>query len=309
MLMRALLVTNPTATATTPRVRDVIINALASHVRVEVAHTDHRGHAIELGGRAAREGFDLVIALGGDGTVNEVVNGMLGGGPRPGLPALAVLPGGSANVFVRTLGMSNDPVEATGQLLEALEQRRVRTIGLGQMEGRWFVFTAGIGFDAAVVHGVELRRGSGRKASPFLYASTAIRDFYVGEHRRRTRVRVEMPGRATIEDAFLCIVTNTTPWSYYKQTAVQLTPRASFERGLDVFTLRTLRSLPVARLLWQVTRNRPDPRSRRLTIEHDLDRLEITSPVALPVQVDGDYAGDFERIRLRSVPHALRVVC
>lgn len=306
--MRALLVTNPKATATSPRVRDVITNALSSHTRLEVAHTDHRGHAIELGARAARERFDLVIALGGDGTVNELVNGLLGDGPRPGLPALAPLPGGSANVFARTLGLSNDPIEATGQLLEALETGRRRSIGLGRMEGRWFVFTAGIGFDASVVHGVELHRGDGRKASPRLYARTAIRDFLVGKQRRETRMRAETAQRVA-EDLFLCIVTNTTPWTYYKQTPVQITPEASYDSGLDLFGLGKVGPLGVARLLWQVTRHDPRPRGRRVVIEHDLDRIEVSSAVPVPVQVDGDYAGAFERVRLVSVPNALCVVC
>lgn len=307
--MRALLVTNPTATATTPRVRDVIIGALASHVHVEVAHTDHRGHAIELGARAADDRYDLIIALGGDGTVNEVVNGLLSRGPRPGLPALAVLPGGSANVFARTLGLSNDPVEATGQLLEALERRRTRMIGLGRMESRWFVFTAGVGFDAAVVHGVELRRGNGRKASPFLYASTAVRDFFVGEQRERTRLSIQAPGRDPIDDAFLCIVTNTTPWTYYKQTAVHLTPQASYEGGVDLFALGRTNALTMGRLLWQVTRKNPRPRCRRLRVEHDLQQLCVRAARPVPVQVDGDYAGDFTDIAIRSVPQALRVLC
>lgn len=307
--MRALLVTNPTATATSPRVRDVIINALTSHARLEVAHTDHRGHAIELGARAAQERYDLVIALGGDGTVNEVVNGLLTHGPQPDLPAIAALPGGSANVFARTLGFSNDPVEATGQLLEALEAGRRRTIGLGQMEGRWFVFTAGVGFDAAVVHGVELHRGGGRKASPTLYARTAIRDFVVRKQRRATRMRVTTPDGVAAEDVFLCIVTNTTPWTYYKQTAVQLTPEASYETGLDLFTLGSIGPVGVGRLLWQTTRSDPRPRGRAVVIRHDLEQMEITSPTPLPVQVDGDYAGDFERVRLRGVPDAIRVVC
>lgn len=307
--MRALLVTNPTATATSPRVRDVIINALSAHARIEVAHTDHRGHAIELGTRAAEEGFDLVIALGGDGTVNELVNGLLVNGPGPHLPALAALPGGSANVFARTLGISNDPIDATGQLLEALKAQRYRSIGLGRMEGRWFVFTAGVGFDAAVVHGVELHRGGGRKASPTLYARTAIRDFLVRKQSRATKMRVTTPDGVVAEDAFLCIVTNTTPWTYYKKTAVQITPEASYETGLDVFALGKVGPIRVSRLLWQVTRSQPRPRGRNVIVRHDLDQIEITSPTPLPVQVDGDYAGDFEKVRLSGVPDAIRVVC
>lgn len=307
--MRALLVTNPTATATSPRVRDVIINALSSHTCLEVAHTDHRGHAIELGAQAAAGGVDLVIALGGDGTVNELVNGMLRHGPRADLPALAALPGGSANVFARTLGISNDPVEATSQLLEAIEAGRSRRIGLGLMEGRWFVFTAGLGFDAAVVHAVELHRGGGRRASPTLYARTAVRDYLLGTQRRRTHLRVSTPAGVLTEDAFMCVVTNTTPWTYYKKTAVQVTPQASYETGLDVFTLDRVGPVGVGRLLWQITRPEPRPRGRKVAVAHDLDWIEISSDDPVPVQVDGDYAGDFRSVRLSGVRDALRVVC
>ncbi|WP_134322537.1 diacylglycerol/lipid kinase family protein [Cumulibacter soli] len=306
--MRALLVTNPKATATSPRVRDVIINALSAHTQLEVAHTDHRGHAIELGARATDQRYDLVIALGGDGTVNELVNGLLTRGAGPHVPALAAVPGGSANVFARTLGTSNDPIEATGQLLEALAAGRERHISLGQMEGRWFVFTAGIGFDAAVVHGVELRRGDGRKASPNLYARTAVRDFFAST-RRRTRLTVSTAHGVVADDAFLCVATNTTPWTYYKKRPVQLTPEASYDSGLDLFALGKVGPIAIGRLLWQVTRAEPNPHGRRATLLHDLAGLQITAQAPVPVQVDGDYAGDFERVRLDSVPNALRVIC
>lgn len=307
--MRALLVTNPKATTTTARVRDVISTALSRHAEVEIAHTDHRGHAIELGQRAVRERYELVIVLGGDGTVNEVVNGLLSEGPGPHVPAIAVLPGGSANVFTRSLGVSNDPVEAAGQLLEALAQRRSRTIGLGQLDGRWFVFTAGMGFDAGVVHSVEMRRSDGHRASPSLYARTAVRDYLNGEQRRATRIRVEAAGRERIDDAFLCIVTNTTPWTYYKQTAVHLTPEASYDRGLDVFALRPTGPLGITRLLWQVTRSVPRPRGRGVRIEHDLQTIRLHAERPLPVQVDGDFAGELASLTVTHVPDALEVVC
>ena len=120
--MRALLVVNPAATTTSARTRDVLIHALASELKLEVATTEYRGHARDLGRRAAESGeIELVVALGGDGTVNEVVNGLLHDGPDPeGLPRLAVVPGGSTNVFARALGLPNDAVEATGALLDAL---------------------------------------------------------------------------------------------------------------------------------------------------------------------------------------------
>src|SRR6058998_3785027 len=125
--MRALLVVNPKATATSARVRDVLARALGSDLKVDLAETERRGHAIELGHRASVEGYDLVVTLGGDGTVNEVINGILRDSmPRTDQPALAVIPGGSTNVFHRALGIPRDPVEATGSLLDALKGDRSR---------------------------------------------------------------------------------------------------------------------------------------------------------------------------------------
>lgn len=134
--MRALLVVNARATAIDERVRDVLAHALASEARLEVRETKARGHATELARSAVEDGLDVVVALGGDGTVNEVVNGLLADGPRPGLPALAVVPAGSTNVFARALGLPDGPVEATSTLLAALRGERRRSIGLGRADDR-----------------------------------------------------------------------------------------------------------------------------------------------------------------------------
>jgi diacylglycerol kinase family enzyme len=163
--MRALLVVNPKATTTSERARDVLAHALASEVKLDVVHTTHRDHATELASQAAADGLDLVVALGGDGTVNECVNGILSEGPREDLPAFAVVPAGSTNVFARALGLPNSPVEATGVLLQALMEDRRRRVGLGTADGRWFTFNAGLGVDAGAVGRVEAPRSKGRTAS------------------------------------------------------------------------------------------------------------------------------------------------
>ena len=128
----------------------VIHKALSADHDVVLKETNRRGHAARLAQGAAADGMDAVVVLGGDGTLNEAANG-LAGSPT----ALAVLPGGSTNVFARTLGMANDPIEATSQLLSALNARSVDRVGLGQLDPRYFLFHAGIGFDAAVVARVE----------------------------------------------------------------------------------------------------------------------------------------------------------
>ncbi|WP_101829628.1 diacylglycerol/lipid kinase family protein [Frankia canadensis] len=175
--MRGLLVVNPVATTTTERVRDVLASALAADLALETVVTKGRGHGMELGARAVELGVDVVIALGGDGTVNEIVNGLLQNGPIPDGPAFAVVPGGSTNVFVRALGYSASPVEATGELLDALRAGRSRRISLGQAawgeERRWFSFCFGVGLDARVVDRVERKRSRGRRNTPGLFLRAA----------------------------------------------------------------------------------------------------------------------------------------
>ena len=185
--MPALLIVNPHATATTQLRRDVITHALASQMELEVAETRYRGHAATLARKAASDGFQLIVTLGGDGTVNEAVNGLLHG-LKPGTdPAFAPVPGGNANVFSRALGLPADPVDATGRILEALRTGRDRRVGLGCASpghtspgappgaslDRYFTFNAGMGLDAETVRVIEGMREHGRTLTPGLYLRTA----------------------------------------------------------------------------------------------------------------------------------------
>ena len=163
--MRGLLVVNPNATTTNERVRDVIVSALRATVDLEMVTTTHQGHARELGEQALRAGLDVVITLGGDGTINEVVNGMLVDGPGPHVPALATVPGGSANVLARSAGLPRDPVEATGVLLGGLHDRRYRAVRLGRGDDQWFTMRVGRGVGAEMIVALESQRASGEKAT------------------------------------------------------------------------------------------------------------------------------------------------
>ena len=314
--MRALLVVNPKATATSAAARDVLAHALASEVRLEVAQTKAQGHAAELARTAVADGLDVVVALGGDGTVNEVVNGLLADGPRAGLPSLAVVPGGSTNVFARALGLPADPLEATSVLLEALRTERHRTIGLGTAawDGadpvagtRWFTFNAGLGIDAAVVRRVDGRRAAGRRATPALFVREGFRHFLLHADRRRPALLLERPG-AEPERLGLALVCNAAPWTYLGVRPVQPAPRASFDAGLDLFGLRTLGTLRTLRHLGQILAPEPRPRGARVLQVHDAPELALTAARPLPLQLDGEDVGDTRRVVLRSVPAALRVV-
>jgi diacylglycerol kinase family enzyme len=319
--MRALVVVNPMATATTPKVRDVLVRALASELKVDLAETSYRGHGRELGARAVDEGTDVVVVLGGDGTVNEVVNGLLEHGPGEHLPALAVVPGGSTNVFSRGLGRSRHAVEATAEILDALRAGRTRTVSLGTASvlpagaeqeewtaPRWFVFAAGLGFDADVIARVEARRAAGRRSTGALYVREATAAFLLGRERHRPAMTLDVPGEPPLEDLFLCLVSNVSPWTYLGARPIQPSPEASFDAGLDVFALGRQGTFGMLRTVRQTLAADPDPRGRRLYRRHDVTEICLTAARPQGWQLDGDHMGPASALRARTVPEALRVV-
>ncbi|GAA3980650.1 diacylglycerol kinase family lipid kinase [Thermobifida alba] len=310
--MRALFISNPQATTTTPRSREVIVRALASDIKLDTALTEYRGHAVELARRAAEDGYDMVISFGGDGTVNEVANGLLAV-PEEQRPIYAALPGGSANVFVRALGLPVDPVEATGAMLEALHTGSRRTVNLGHIDGpdggRYFTFCAGFGWDADVVHEVERQRRRGRRASPALYVAIALNLFLRGGVGGDPSLSVRMPGRPPVPDLYFALVTNTTPWTYAGPSPVQPTPRSRFELGLDVFALTRVDTMTTANVLRMMfSAKGVPPRGSGYLTWHDRAEFTIQSRRPRAFQIDGEYLGHRQQVNFRSVPKALRIV-
>lgn len=321
---RGQLVYNPQASSTSPRTRDVLAAALGEEIKLDVVATAARGHAIELAAQARADGLDVVVALGGDGTVNEVANGLLAAGVpdpsaagQPGgeVPSLAVVPGGCTNVFARTVGYPLGAVEATGQILEALRAGRRREIGVGAARAdgspaRHFVFAAGLGLDAEVVARVEQARAAGKRATGPLYARTAVRYMLGGgAERRRPPLQLLLPGEEP-RDVFTTLITNADPWTYLLDRPVRPTPDASYDTGLDVFALTRARALPTLRTALSMYGGHGAPRGRRVLVRHDLAALSIRSVSGEPLafQVDGDHLGEHVKLQLRSVPRALRVV-
>jgi diacylglycerol kinase family enzyme len=273
---------------------------------LEVVQTRYRGHAASLAAAAVPGGHDLVLTLGGDGTVNEAVNGLLldGNGRRP---ALAALPGGNANVFTRSLGLPTDPVDATGQILAALSAGRARTVGLGLAGDRYFCFNAGLGLDAEVVRVVEGVRARGRTLSPALYVWTAVRQFCSVTNRREPALTVERDGAPAMDALFFGIVSNASPWTYLGQRPVTASPGAGFDTGLDLFALRKLGALRTLNALRQML-GPAGPAGRHVVGLHDQPMLSFRATRPLAFQVDGEYVGERENVILRSIPNALRVL-
>jgi diacylglycerol kinase family enzyme len=324
--VRALLIVNPHATSTTSGRRDLIVRALKSAVDLEVVLTRYRGDATKLAATAAAEKFGLVITLGGDGTVNEAVNGLLGSGTAAGpdgagsgsdhavtdaddLPALAALPGGNANVFVRSLALPDDPVDAAARLIDDLAHGRERRIGLGCADGRYFTFNAGLGLDAEVVRAVDGMRAHGRTLTPALFARTALRQYFRVTDRRRPAITITEPTGLCPAGVFLCIVSNSAPWTYLGRKPVYANPDASFDTGLDLLGFLSLGTVATLRALRQMLTDRTEPpRGRAVVTAHDLPALVLRADRPVAFQLDGEYMGEVEEVSFRSLPGALRVV-
>ncbi|MDI6097886.1 diacylglycerol kinase family lipid kinase [Actinoplanes sp. NEAU-A12] len=316
--MRALLVVNPRATTTSERGRDVLVRALRSAVDLTVSYTQRRGHATKLARDAAESGVDVVVTLGGDGTVNEAVNGLLtastalSGLPGPTadrLPSLAVVPGGSTNVFARALGMPRDWAEGTSVILDGIRDGRTRVIGLGRADDRWFTFTAGLGWDAATIRRVEQSRMHGRTSTPGLYMRATFGQFFAGRDRKDPPLTLERPGETPDTELSTVIVQNTAPWTYVGDRPVHLNPDASFDLGLDVVALRKLTIAGGARTVTQLAWRARDPRGKQVLRLHDITEFTVVASRPQAFQLDGDYLGERQKVHFVSVPSALRVIC
>jgi diacylglycerol kinase family enzyme len=273
---------------------------------------------MDLAREAAQEGVDLVVTLGGDGTVNEVVNGLMaaepptfrtGRTPAERLPALATVPGGSTNVFARALGLPREWPDGTSMILEGLRLGRSRTIGLGRADDRYFTFCAGFGIDAAVIQRVERARKRGRVSTPALYFRSTVSQYFLASDRRHPSISLERPGEAAEPDLGTVIIQNTAPWTYLGDREINPNPEASFDLGLDVLAMRQLKVASTARTVTQFFAREPDPHGRQVLRLHDVAEFTLLSARPLAFQLDGDYLGEREKVRFASVPAALRVIC
>ncbi|GAB2647892.1 diacylglycerol kinase family protein [Gordonia jinhuaensis] len=289
-----MFIVNPFATSTTPEGRDAMVNMLGGHVEVTVEHTTHRGHAGELGASARDGGFDAVIVNGGDGTVNEVVNGLIG---RPACwapttrrpPALGVIPGGSANVFARALGIDPDPLRATAQLIDLLEASSTRRIGLGHADDRWFLFNAGMGVDARVVRAMEEYRRAGHRASDGLYLRATVRGF-LAEAKREPALTVTADDLEPLEDVYFAFVSNTSPWTYLGSRPIEVNPGTTFDGGLGVFASTSMNVMGNLPLITRLLMNR-SPHARHVLRADDVSDIRVVADRPVDVQMDGDYLG------------------
>jgi diacylglycerol kinase family enzyme len=308
---RMLIIVNPYATTVSDRLKNLVVYALQGRYDVEAVSTQAQNHATEIGREARDGGYDVVVAFGGDGTLNEVANGLAG----TDVP-VSVLPGGSTNVVCRTLGIPNDVVDATEHLLGLADDFRPRRIDLGNVNGRYFVFSCGMGLDASVTERVDARPGLKAKAGPYYYTWATISSFYRGYLRNPVVLRVEAADREI--EGITALAQNSDPYTYFASRPLRVCEGVALDDGtlsLAVLKRAAQRDLVtlVPRLLGEGMKA-----SNHRQIEHldDLREAQVSSASVdsdgsvrpFPLQIDGDYIGEHSRAELRVEPGALTVV-
>ena len=300
--MRILLIVNSFASSVTPRNTVLVHEHLAKHHDVQVVETNERGHATRFAQDAAARGLDAVVGFGGDGTLNEIATGLAGSDT-----ALAMLPGGSTNVFVRTLGIANDPMVALTQLMAGIDRNEIERVSLGQANGRYFTFHAGIGYDAAVVEQVERRSSLKRVVGQPLFAYSALHSWFKSYDRKYPHFTMNIDERA-IPNGFFSVVLNTNPYTFVGKHPIHLSSAASLEKKLVVVTFRKMTTPLMLKTLYSALRRGGLETSSGIDIATDVEHVKIEFPAPFPYQLDGDYLGDTTSIDIKHCPEALRLV-
>ncbi|MCH1615104.1 MAG: hypothetical protein L7S47_05265 [Acidimicrobiales bacterium] len=301
--MKVLLLVNGYASSVTARSRVLIQSIIAENHDVQLALTSRRGHASRLARGAASTGTEIVFVLGGDGTLNEAANGLAGSDC-----ALAPLPGGSTNVFARTLGIPDDPLEAVRSLLSAIDTNQIRSVGLGEVGGRYFLFHCGMGFDAAVVQQVERKAALKRYAGHPLFIWAGF-NTWLNHYDRSSPKMSAKHGDKFINDSYFTVVLNTNPYTYLGHRPLSLAPAATLDNGLSLVVLRTMAFKPVMSVVKNLVSGKQLQDSNTLHLADNLPEIEITGHKPFPYQLDGDFLGEVSSLKFTWVPEKLRLVC
>lgn len=300
--VRVALIINPFASSINPRIRVKIQQLLAKNHDLEVVETTKGGHAIRLAHRAATDGAEVVVALGGDGTINEVANGLLGNSET----AIVPLPGGSTNVFARSLGYPNDPIEATNMLVDSLAARSMRTASVGLANDRAFLFHVGAGFDAAVVGRVENRGPLKRYVGHPLFIMSTLYTWFRGIDRKSPWFRIDSDDGRHLEDAHLAIALNCNPYTYLGSQPLDLAPEATLSTPLSVVALQTLalnRLIPAAVSAIRGDSGIPDGGSTSHWA--DVNKVTLRGHRPFPYQLDGEAMGVVDTLTIEHRPDAV----
>jgi len=303
---RMLVIVNPYATTVSDRLKNLVVYALQGRYDVEAIDTQARNHATELCREAAAEGYDVVVAFGGDGTVNEAANGLIGSDTP-----LTCLPGGATNVFCRMLGIPNDVVDATEHLLRIADEFEPRRIDTGIVNGRHFVFASGIGLDASVVERVDAHPRLKARLGPYYFTYAAVSTFNRKYLLRPVKVRVEADGREL--EGVTVIVQNADPFTYFRNRPIRICPGGTLDDGtLGMAVLKKATPAEIPTVIARVFSANADTVQRHRQID-GIEAVDAARVVSLddrrfPLQVDGDFIGEYDEVEYRVAPKVLSVL-
>lgn len=330
--MDVLIISNPNSTSITQKNLAHIIPTLmgVEGIRMRSRFTQYAGHAEELARQARSQGWDAVIAIGGDGTVSEVVNGLLdvpSDDPdaqahdvlTTNTPKLGIIPTGSANVFARSLGFSGEANVAVKQLANALAADSTERVAMGawadsseesRKEHRWFAVNVGFGIDADVIHKMEERRAEGLSASPWRYMRIALQTW---SHSKKSDPTIDFrssgpDGETEHKNLPLVFVSHTDPWTYFGPFPARIVPGDGMDKGLSVFAVKHNQGWkPLGALLGLlVSPLRKYLADETITVE-TAHAVHLDVQEARDFQVDGEYKGEYSSIDLRFIPDAVEV--
>jgi diacylglycerol kinase family enzyme len=306
-----LLIVNPYATTVSNRLKNLVVYALQGRFEVETVDTEAQNHATEIGREVRDHGYDVVVAFGGDGTLNEVANGLAG----TDVP-VSVLPGGSTNVVCRTLGIPNDVVDATEHLLALADEWEPRRVDLGVAGERRFVFSCGAGIDATVVRRVDAHPRLKSRAGPYYFSWAAISAFYRKYMVNPVRIRVAVDGETA--EGVTALAQNSDPFTYFASRPIRVCEGVEIDDGsLSLGVLKRARQRDMPTLIPRLfSERRPAARHRAVDHFDDIHTASIASisetkdgdTRPFPVQVDGDYIGERTQLDLKVEPASLTVV-
>lgn len=302
----ARVIVNPNATTTSPRLRDLVLRALDHRYDVDCVGTEAPGHAIELAARAARDGVDAVVSLGGDGTVNEIANGIANTDV-----VLLALPGGATNVYHRLIGMPSDVIDATEHVLALADTWSPRRVDLGRLGHRWFTFAGGVGLDAAVVRHVDSHPSLKRRLGPWFFAAAAVGTFSRRYVASPPKLALALEDGRELTGATL-ILQNAEAYTYFSKVPIDMLEGSGLTTG-DVRGGMLRRTTPT--VMPGVTVRALSP---RLGID-GMRAVDATGPIhaatlrttdgrPVPIQVDGDHVGDVTEAEIAVGAGALRIL-
>jgi diacylglycerol kinase family enzyme len=297
-MTKALVIANPQAGGTGASLVDQVTRVMRGTFTLEVAKTAERDDATRLARQAVEAGFDAVIALGGDGTVNEVAQALVHTDV-----ALGIIPAGTTNVMARAIEIPAEPRDAAAFLANRIDSGSKKRINVGCIEERYFLFGAGMGLDAEVIRAVEGQPEKKEKFGHLFFLQQALAT--ARRHRGAApTISMTVEGGET-ELVVLALCANAGPFTYFGRRPLHVFPHVELGQGLDVYGLSRISRGTVPRLAWAFFVTRSHIRWSASSYHHDVKSVELSASTPLPVEVDGDYIGQWDQATVSLVPLAL----